>query len=123
MDDFLSTSWFESLNATLRAAGPVPMAPRAAALRVVLEFTGAPASSPHALTLTLSPEEASAAPGDHLGADALVRLSYDDALDLTLGRFDSATALREGRLKIRGDVHALVPLLNWLQRTHPDYQP
>ena len=35
------------------------------------------------------------------------------------GRFDSATALREGRVKVRGDINAVVPLLSWLQLAHP----
>ena len=59
------------------------------------------------------------APGDHLAAETLLRLSYADARDLTLGTFDSATALRQGRVKVRGDLNALVPLLAWLQRAHP----
>jgi putative sterol carrier protein len=57
--------------------------------------------------------------GDHVAADAIVKLSYDDALALTTGRFDSASALREGRVKVRGDINAIVPLLSWLQLAHP----
>ncbi len=119
MADFLSNEWFESLNETLRAAGPVPFEDEARVFRVVLEFTDAPASMPHALTFTLSRDEASVAVGDHLAADALVRLTYADGLALATGKFDSAWALREGRLKVRGDFHAIVPLLSWLQQAHP----
>lgn len=117
MADLLSSQWFEDLNATLRAAGPVPLS-SSRVYRVVLEITGGPTSSPHAITFTLSPEGASVEPGDHL-ADAVIRLAFDDVAALTDGTRDSATALREGRIKIRGDVRALVPLLEWLQRAHP----
>ena len=123
MADFLSIEWFESLNDTLRAAGPVPRPRDAPAYRVVLEFSGAPAATPHALTFTLSDATAAVSPGDHLAADAIVRLTYADALALTNGTLDSASALREGRLKIRGDVHTIVPLLSWLQQAQPRTDP
>jgi hypothetical protein len=115
--DFLSTEWFESVNETLRAAGPVEV--DGDVVRVVLELLDAPASLPHAMTLTLGGEETSLRVGDHLAADALVRLSYADALALNEGTLDSASALRDGRLKIRGDIHAIVPLLGWLKAAHP----
>jgi hypothetical protein len=38
---------------------------------------------------------------------------------LTNGDIDSASALRDGRVKVRGDINAIVPLLGWLQRAHP----
>jgi SCP-2 sterol transfer family len=117
--DFLSEEWFEALNESLRAAGAAPLEPDAAPIRVVLEITGGPVALPHALTLTAGAGGASAAPGDHLAADALLRLSFEDAAALTSGRLDSANALREGRIKVRGDVAAIVPLLEWLQRAHP----
>jgi putative sterol carrier protein len=114
--DFLSEEWFDEINRSLAAAGPVPDA--AGTLYVVLEFTDAPSFAPHAITFALS-DLASVAPGDHLAAETLLRLSYADALALTQGTFDSATALRSGRVKVRGDLNALVPLLAWLQRAHP----
>jgi putative sterol carrier protein len=117
--DFLTEQWFSGLNESLRAAGPVPLGSDAKVFRVVLEFIDAPTTLPHALTLTLTSDEATLNAGDHLAADALVRLSYADALALTTGELDSAKALREGRLKVRGDVHAIVPLLDWLQQAHP----
>jgi putative sterol carrier protein len=112
--DFLGTEWLAALNDTLGAAEPVPLESPASVFRVVFEFSDAPSSSPHALTFTISDEGAVADVGDHLAANTVVRLSYKDAEALTAGTLDSASALREGRLKVRGDVHALVPLLNWL---------
>lgn len=119
MADFLSTEWFSQLNDTLRIAGPVPFESDAPTVRVVLEFPDAPKSAPHALTFTLSVEGASVEAGDHLAADAIVQLSYVDATALTNGTIDSASALRDGRIKVRGDINAIVPVLGWLQRSHP----
>ncbi len=119
MADFLSAQWFAELNETLAQAGPVPLARDSPTVRVVIEFPDAPTSGPHALTFSLSREGASVDPGDHLAADAILRLSYADASGLTTGQFDSATALREGRIKVRGDINAVVPVLSWLQRAHP----
>ena len=87
--------------------------------RVVLDFLDGPPDQPHALTFTLTTHDATVAAGSHPAPDTLVRLAYADALALTTGAFDSASALREGRIKVRGDINALVPLLVWLQRAHP----
>jgi len=116
---FLSEEWFESLRAALREAGPVPVTSDDSVFRVVLEFTGTPSTLPHALTFIMESGGASVALGDHLFADALIRLSYEDALALSTGTLESASALREGRVKVRGDVNAIVPLLSWLQLAHP----
>lgn len=119
MADFLSAEWLAQLNVTLRDAGPVPFESDAATVRVVLEFPDAPKSAPHALTFTLSAEGASVEAGDHLAADAIVQLSYVDATSLSAGTIDSASALRDGRIKVRGDINAIVPVLGWLQQAHP----
>ncbi len=120
MAEFLSAEWFQGLNDTLANAEPVPVGPDAATVRVVLEFPDAPSSGPHAITFSIGPEGARVEPGDHLAADAIVQLSYADASALTGGDIDSASALRDGRVKVRGDINAIVPLLGWLQRAHPN---
>jgi SCP-2 sterol transfer family protein len=114
---FLGTDWFMALNETLTRAGVPPIGDRGE-LRVVLEFVDGPSSAPHAMTLTVNADGAVAEPGDHLAADAVVRLTYADAEALTQGTLESAVALREGRLKVSGDVQALVPLLDWLLESH-----
>ncbi|MGD0853157.1 MAG: SCP2 sterol-binding domain-containing protein [Acidimicrobiales bacterium] len=119
MADFLSNAWFQELNDTLEKAEPVPNGPDAPTVRVVIEFPDAPSNGPHALTFTIAPDGAHVEPGDHLAADAIVRLSFADASALTGGDIDSASALRDGRIKVRGDINAIVPLLGWLQRAHP----
>ncbi|MGA7835686.1 MAG: SCP2 sterol-binding domain-containing protein [Acidimicrobiales bacterium] len=117
MADFLGAAWFEALNETLGRASAAPIGDREI-LRVVFEFVDGPSSSPHAMTFTVGPEGAVAEPGDHLAADAVVSLSYDDAVALTSGTLESAVALREGRLKVRGDVQVLVPLIEWMLESH-----
>ena len=119
MADFLSTEWFRSLNEALADAEPVPVVDDAPAVRVVMEFSDTPKNVAHALTFTIGPDGARVDAGDHLAADAIVRLSFADASALTGGDIDSASALRDGRIKVRGDINAIVPLLNWLQRAHP----
>lgn len=119
MADFLSTEWFQGLNETLERADDVPLQADAPTVRVVIEFPDAPNSAPHAITFSIGAEGARVEPGDHLAADAIVRLSFADAAALTGGDIDSASALRDGRVKVRGDINALVPLLSWLQRAHP----
>jgi putative sterol carrier protein len=113
--DFLSDEWMAALNETLSSAGPAPLVDASKVFRLVLEFSDGPAKAPHALTFCVSATGSTADLGDHLAADAVIRLSYADAASLTKGTLDSASALREGRLKVRGDVHSLVPLLGWMQ--------
>ena len=118
MADFLSDSWFDRLNETLAQAGPVPVK-RDTVFRIVIEMTDAPGGAPHALTLTIRDREARVDPGDNLLADTLIRMSFSDARSLFRGDSDSAGALREGRVKVRGNINALVPLLEWMQNAHP----
>ena len=116
MADFLSPPWFEEVNETL-ARAPTPPSDTAP-WRLVVEFTGAPATGPHALTLTIGDTGARLEPGDHLGAETLIRLTFDDARALSSGRLTSANALREGRLKVRGDLGPAVALLAWARDAH-----
>ncbi|HVA52649.1 MAG TPA: hypothetical protein VNF05_03960 [Acidimicrobiales bacterium] len=118
MASFLSAAWLSALNDTLAAAGPAPLEDPSSVFRVVLELTEGPKSSPHALTFTISAEGSVAQFGDHLAANAVVRLTYRDAQALTSGTLETGVALREGRFKVRGDVQGLVPLIGWLQQAH-----
>jgi hypothetical protein len=117
--DFLSTGWFQGLNEILEGASPPPFEPGAETVRVVIEFTDAPNDAPHAITFSVDAEGARVDPGDHLAADAIVQLSFADAAALTSGEIDSASALRDGRIKVRGDINSIVPLLDWFQRPRP----
>ncbi|MGH3732215.1 MAG: SCP2 sterol-binding domain-containing protein [Acidimicrobiales bacterium] len=114
MSDFLSDEWLRDLSETLNNAGPAPLDEGANELRLVFELTDGPSSSTHAVTFAVTREGVSVTAGDHLAADAVIRISYRDAESLATGTLTSANAVRDGRLKIRGDVHGLVPLLAWL---------
>lgn len=118
MVDFLSAEWLSALNDTLATAGPAPL-DDGAAVTVVLEFADGPGNVPHALTFNVTPEGARARVGDDVAAQAVIRLSYRDAEALASGSLLSNVALREGRLKLRGDLHSMVPLLEWLLSAHP----
>lgn len=115
--EFLSPDWFVATNERLAANPPTDVRETR---HVVLTLDEPPRGGVHALTITIGPNGADIVEGDFLGADAVLRLRYDDALALGNGTLDSATAVRQGRLKVRGDVGALVELAPWLQRLLPD---
>ncbi len=114
MKDFLSEQWFEELNARLSPSTSHALPEGSRACRIVFDVVEAPVVLAQALTLTITDDGARVDPGASPDADATIRIAYVDADALTSGRLDSATALREGRIKIRGDVNALVPLASWL---------
>jgi hypothetical protein len=111
---FLSDQWFSELGEVLDSAGPAPLPKDTSGLRLVFELTDGPATLPHAVTFAVTAAGVRVTPGDHLAADAIIRISYEDAEALSKGSLTSADAVRDGRLKIRGDVHGLAPLLAWL---------
>lgn len=118
MSSFLTPEWFDETNELLSRTGPAPVAGDEP-LRVVFELGGSPSGTPHAFTISLGEHGVRVDPGDHLAAHTVLRLSFDDARAITRGELDGSTALREGRLKLRGDVNELVQLLDWLVGAHP----
>ncbi|HQT99983.1 MAG TPA: SCP2 sterol-binding domain-containing protein [Acidimicrobiales bacterium] len=118
MSSFLSPQWFNETNELLARSGPAPVTSEEP-LRVVFEVDAAPHGVPHAFTISLGALGVRVDPGDHLAAHTVLRLSFDDARRITLGELDGSTALREGRVKLRGDVNELVQLLDWMVRAHP----
>ena len=72
---------------------------------------GAPAAHEVRLVLSVTDGHAHMAldPGDaEVPATATIALEYADALALALGRLDPADALAAGRVRVRGDLAALV---------------
>ena len=114
MSEFLSDEWFSELGETLQNAGPAPFDEGVVEVRIVFELTDGPSSLPHSINFAVTRDGVTVQPGDHRAADAVIRISYNDAAELAKGQLTSAKAVRDGRLKIRGDVHGLVPLLTWL---------
>jgi len=113
MTTFLSSDWFSDVNLRLAEAEVSSLADVSPTI-VVVEFPDAPSDGARALTLTLSPAGARVTPGDHLGADTVIRLPYEVAVAISTGASDAATALRQGRLKVRGDVNNLVVFAPWM---------
>lgn len=114
MTRFLSAQWFESLNERLATSTPGALPDGARPCQLVLELTDAPGDGPRALTLVVAPARVRVVAGAVASPDAVLRLGFDDAAAVAEGRLDSAIALREGRIKVRGDVNVIVPLASWL---------
>ena len=123
MKDFLSEEWFATLSSTLAHAGEVEMPEGVSTYSVVFVIEYAPATVPHAFTISMKSEGGSITPGDAFDADSIIRLSYADAAGLYAGTFDSGTALREGRIKVRGNVNTLIPLMKWFQAAYSGQSP
>jgi putative sterol carrier protein len=123
MKDFLSEEWFASLNETLKQGGSVELPEGISSFSAVFQIEDGPSSAPHAFTITLKPEGGVVSPVDDFMADSVIRISYNDALALYSGEFDSSQALREGRIKIRGNVNVLIPLMEWFQEAFAGQSP
>ncbi len=120
MARYLSPEWVHSFDAALgsldlhdaiQAAGAGSLAAADGAFSVVQLVTGVPDTTDDVRVvlsvaegrahMTLDPE------GKH-GGTATIVLGYADALALAQGRLDPADALAEGRVRVRGDLAALV---------------
>jgi len=110
---FLSPEWFDQAGERLALAA-LP-GPDAVSRNITLVVEDGPPDAPSALSLSVSAEGATLSPGGRDDASVTIRLSYDDALALSGGTLESATALRDGRVKVTGDLAALTPLGPWLQ--------
>ena len=104
MSTFLSDQWFAELNGRLAASPPAALSPGASTCQIVFDFKDSPPTLAHAITLTITGEGAMLTPGNTPEADVVLRLAYHDG----------AAALRDGRIKVRGNVNVLVPLASWL---------
>jgi hypothetical protein len=123
MARYLSPQWVESFDAALRAldlravveaAGAGSLAAADGTFSVVQVVTGVPdegnsggevrvvlAVAEGRASLTLDPS------GEHAGTATIV-LGYPDALAMARGELDPADALAAGRVRVRGDLAALV---------------
>jgi len=110
---FLSPEWFGQVGERL-AAAPVP-GPDVPSQSVTLVFEGGPTDGVNAVSLSLNAQGATVTAGETVNASVVLRLSFDDARALSSGTLESATALREGRIKARGDLASLTALGPWLQ--------
>ena len=120
MARYLTPEWVESFDAALGAldlhdavaqAGAGSLAAADGTFSVLQVITGAPGGGEdRRLVLTVADGRA------HVRLDldgtasgsAIIVLDYEDALALAHGRLDPADALAEGRIRVRGDLAALV---------------
>ena len=112
MSDFLSSDWFAETNDRLET-GRATRPSEAVDCALVVEVLAGPPGTPEALSLVLEGDDTRVVPGAVEAPSVVIRLAYADAAAIAHGHLDSATALREGRLKVRGDVNVLVPLAGW----------
>ena len=135
MPRYLSQEWVESFDAALgvldlsdvvAAAGTTSLAAADGAFSVVQVITGVPpevtgpsggeggagGTEPDELRLVLTVESGRATlaldPDGEAEGNATIVLGYLDALALARGELDPADALAAGRVRVRGDLAALV---------------
>ena len=119
MARYLSPEWVQSFDAALgaldlhdaiAAAGSGSLAAADGTFSIVQVVTGAPGGGDHRLVLAVGDGRAhlSLDPDGTASGSATIVLGYEDALALAHGRLDPADALAEGRVRVRGDLSALV---------------
>jgi SCP-2 sterol transfer family len=109
--------WLADCNAALGAltASRVPGAPR---LVVTELISSAPPDRRAAITLIADDDGVRLAPGEDATASAWLTVSMPDAEALHAGTLDPARALVEGRIRIRGDLRAVVDAVGMLAAAH-----
>jgi hypothetical protein len=117
---YLSPEWVASFDAALRAldlseamaaAGEGSLAAADGTFSVAQVVTGVPGAASAVRTVfTVAGGSARFVldPSGEVPATATVVLAYDDALAMAQGRLDPADALAAGRVRVRGDLAALV---------------
>jgi hypothetical protein len=131
MARYLSPEWVRSFDEMLSAldlsgavaeAAGTSLAAADGAFAVAQEVTGAPADlgsggtdaagMPSVVRTVLTVSDGKARlvldPDTSLDADVTLVVGYDDASAMALGRLEPADALAEGRVRVRGDLAALV---------------
>jgi SCP-2 sterol transfer family len=117
---YLSPEWVASFDAALRtldltdaliAAGEGSLAAADGTFSVAQVVTGVPGEA-SAVRTVFSVAAGSAhltlGPSEEEPATATIVLGYDDALAMAQGRLDPVDALAAGRVRVRGDLAALV---------------
>lgn len=104
--EYLSPEWLAAA-ATLVAADPA-LAAAAAAHDLVVEYLVEPPGEPVVYHLRLSGGAATLVPGTATDADVRFRCDHATALAVARGELGAQRAFMEGRLRIGGDVRAIV---------------
>ncbi len=117
MDDagFLTDDWLAACNAVLATAPPVADGHRLAVTELVPD---APEGAHRAVTLVADAEGVRLLAGEDPRATAWLTLALRDATALHDGALDPAAALAQGRVRVRGDLAAVVALASVLADAH-----
>lgn len=112
----LSDAWLAECNAALAGA---PGRDEASRRLVVTELVpDAPDGAHRAVTLVADADGVRLVAGEQTGAAAWLTISIADAAALHRGELDPARALTEGRVRVRGDLGAVVALASVLADAH-----
>ena len=111
-----SDAWLEECNGALAGVSGLPADARRLVVTEVV--TGAPAGTHDHVTLILDDAGARLRAGDDLSASAWLTVAMADAEALHRGELDPATALAEGRVRVRGDLRAVVDAVALLADAH-----
>lgn len=109
-----SDEWIASCNDALGALA----APEATSLTVVERVTGAPADVHDVVSLVADAHGVRVEAGEATGASAWLTVAFDDAAALNEGRLEPADAIATGRLRVRGDLRAVVDAVGLLAQAH-----
>jgi putative sterol carrier protein len=111
----LTDAWLASCNEAL-AAAPARDAERPL---VVTELVpDAPEGAHRAVTLVADGEGVRLAAGEDPRATAWLTVAYEDAAALHAGELEPAEALTKGRVRVRGDLRAVVEAVGALADAH-----
>ncbi|MFP5375367.1 MAG: SCP2 sterol-binding domain-containing protein [Acidimicrobiia bacterium] len=107
MAAYLSAAWFDDVNAAARADEGLAAATAGARVTLQQVVTGAPGGEVR-YWVRVADGVVEAGPGRAEGADATVTSSYETAVAVSRGELAVDQAVREGRVRLAGDVGLLV---------------
>ena len=114
VEGLLTDEWLERCNEALAGlegptGGPIVLTER---------VTGTAPPQHHAVTLLADEDGVRLVAGGHEGAAATITLSVADALALQSGELSPSGALSSGRVRVRGDLRAVIEGVALLARAH-----
>lgn len=107
MAAYLSPAWFDDVNAAAGHSAEVRATTAGARVTIQQVVTGGPAGDV-AYWVRLDDGRVEAGPGRAEDPDATVTQSYETAVALSTGRLEVEAAILGGRIRLAGDVAALV---------------
>lgn len=112
----LTDAWIDECNTAL--AGAPGVAEGRAPLVVTELVPDAPEGAHRAVTLVADHDGVRLVAGERPGTTAWLTVAMADAAALHEGGIDPARALTEGRVRVRGDLSAVVELVSVLADAH-----